>query len=58
MKETLCEAENRTNRFNVEAFPAHSLEFSCISGSCSCDCFPSLATFSIYFKQKNYLPTF
>lgn len=25
MKETLCEAENRTNRFNVEAFPAHSL---------------------------------
>jgi len=25
MKETLCEAENHTNRFNIEAFPAHSL---------------------------------
>lgn len=27
MKETLCEAENHTNKFNGEAFPAHSLSF-------------------------------
>lgn len=26
MKERLYKAENHTNRFNVEAFPAHSLQ--------------------------------
>lgn len=58
MKETLYKAENHTNRFNVEAFPAHSSEFSCVSGGCPCKTWKAVTTFSIYFEQKNVYQLF